>query len=222
MSSPLEPILKFNGVLHHCDHGLLDGPRHFGQSFLRVTSRLLVSGLEFVRASALLGVSVHVGLSFAGSSGFSAQESRHVRFSVVSQLLCPCLTFCLHSALLCCFCLLFAQPSVQPLLYLCIAPVRTVPYFLMGSFFGCLVPCFLMSSLSGWCFVWLDLLGSPGADGFSCAFGSLWKSRTRRLFSAFSSLPVCCSTTRVGLQGHCVNELYIGADPETQRCTAPV
>ena len=42
--------------------------------------------------------------------------------------------------------------------------------YLMGSFLGCLVPCFLMGSLSGWCFVWLDLLGSPGADGFSCAF----------------------------------------------------
>ena len=35
--------------------------------------------------------------------------------------------------------------------------VRTVPYFLMDS-------------KSGWCFVRLDLRGSPGADGFSSAF----------------------------------------------------
>ena len=69
------PILKFNGVFHHCDHGLFDGLRHLGQSFLRVTSRFLVRSLGFACASAVLGVSVHVGLSFAGSSSFSAQES---------------------------------------------------------------------------------------------------------------------------------------------------
>ena len=97
--------------------------------------------------------------------------------------------FCLHSALLCCFCLLFAQPSVQQLLYLCIAPVRTVPYILMGSFFGCLVPCFLMGSLSGWCFVWLDLHGSPGADGFSCGFLGHFGNRVHE----DSSLPFCLS-----------------------------
>ena len=30
------------------------------------------------------------------------------------------------------------------------------------------------------------------------------------------------ATTRVGLQGHSVNELCVGADPDTQRCIAPV
>ena len=32
----------------------------------------------------------------------------------------------------------------------------------------------------------------------------------------------CAATTRVGLQGHSVDELFIGADPEIQRCIAPV
>ena len=40
-----------------------------------------------------------------------------------------------------------------------------------------------------------------------------------------SSLPFgfshyVASTTRVGLEGHSVNELFVGADPETQQCTA--
>ena len=61
-----------------------------------------------------------------------------------------------------------------------------------GSFFGCLVLCFLMDSLSGWCFVRLDLHGSLGADGFPCVSWSLWKSRPRRLLFAFWFLPVCC------------------------------
>ena len=52
-SSSQEPILKFNGVLHWCDHGLSDGPRHFGQFFLRVTSRLLVMSFDFACASLL-------------------------------------------------------------------------------------------------------------------------------------------------------------------------
>ena len=73
--------------------------------------------------------------------------------------------------------------SSQCSIYAC-ALVRTVPYFLVGSLFGCLAPCFLMGSLSGWCFVLLDLLASPAADGFSCAF---WVS----LDIACTKIPLC-------------------------------
>ena len=74
-SSSLELILKFNGVLHQCDHGLSDGPRHFGQFLLRVMSRLWVMSLDFACASALLNMSVHVDVPFAGSSSSLTQES---------------------------------------------------------------------------------------------------------------------------------------------------
>ena len=174
---------------------------------------LLDGSLDFARASALLVMSVHVGSPFAGSSSFLAQESRPVRFSVVSRLSCPCLLYlCSPCGLAWCFCLLLAQPSVLPLQYLCMCACQNGPLLPDGFSLWLSVPCFLMDSLSGWCFVRLDLLGSPGADGFSCAFWGHFGNRVHE-----------DSSQRVfGLQGHSVTELNVGAHPETQRCCVPV
>ena len=88
MSSTLELILKLNGVLRQCDHGLLVGLRHLGHSLLRIASWLLVVSLDFACATALFGMFVHVGPIFAGSFSFLAQESRSLRF-----LCCPVLVY---------------------------------------------------------------------------------------------------------------------------------
>ena len=89
-SSSSELILKCNGELHQRDHGLSDGPRHLGQPFLRVMSRLWVMGLDFVCASPLLGMSLHVDVPFTGSSNFSAQESWPARFAAVVSMSTMC------------------------------------------------------------------------------------------------------------------------------------
>ena len=136
---------------------MLDGPRHLGQS-------LSVVSLDFACASALLGIFVHVGSPFAGSSSFLAQESRPVCFTVVSQIVAS-MSFSLIALFLC-----RARAALCSAIAVLVHVRKSAPCFLMGSLFGCLVPCFLVGSLSGWCFVWLDLLGSPEADGFSHSF----------------------------------------------------
>ena len=122
---------------------------------------------------------------------------------------------CVSVICLCCFLPRHRRIPARPL-------VKTAPCFLMVSFVnGCPV---LPDGFIEWV-----VLREARSQRFPWALTDSHLSLLdnfglrARTFLRLWSLQVFVLRQRVfGLQGHSVNELHVGADPEIQRCTAPV